>query len=862
MALSPMMQQYLNIKNENPDCVIFFRLGDFYEMFFEDATEVSQVLGLTLTGRDCGMEERAPMCGVPWHAAEGYVAQLVQKGYKVAVCEQLTDPSESKGIVERGVSRIVTAGTITQDSVLPENANNYLLSVFAGGGEIGLCYADVTTGELVCVQAAGNAELSEALFRISPAEIIANSEAVFAIGAAGSQIRAQVVTPPQGVKECLHIIGKHISGASSELKGMDECAFSAAMLLTYLERTQRNSLAHINAVSIFNTKRHMVLDPVVRRNLELTKTMAGSANKGTLFFLLNKTSTAMGARNLRHFIESPLYDLEQIEKRQSAVGELAGSYVTATTLAEALKDIYDIERLVSKLAYGSINGRDMLSLKKSIDAVPAVLETLSQMRSPVRSSMIKELCCALDPMEDISRLIGRAICSEPPVSVKEGGIIREGYDEEVDRLRAIANGGKQWMLDFEQNEKERTGIRNLKIGYNRVFGYYIEVTKSQLELVPYTYVRKQTLANCERFFTQELKTAEEELLGAQDKAIRLEYSLFMELRETMMGAISRLKSTAGAIKLLDTLNAMALCAIEYGYVCPKMTEEYGIEIIEGRHPVVEQMGKEQFVPNDTYLKDDERLMVVTGPNMAGKSTYMRQVALIVLMAHMGGFVPAKSAKIALTDRIFTRIGAQDNLSSGQSTFMVEMTELSDILSRATVRSLLILDEIGRGTSTFDGLSIAWAAVEHIADTNKLGAKTLFATHYHELSELEGRLSGVVNYKISVKEHGEEIIFLRKITRGGSDRSFGIQVAALAGLPRSLVARSMEIMARLDASDVTHSGIGSVLLDAPRGGTGQVDMLSMPYVELCKEIADIDVNSMTPMQALNALYMLRERAKLV
>ncbi len=858
MALSPMMQQYFNLKNENPDCIIFFRLGDFYEMFFEDAVEVSRELGLTLTGRDCGLEERAPMCGVPWHSAEGYIAQLVQKGYKVAVCEQLTDPAESKGLVERGVARIVTAGTITQESVLPENANNYLLSVFADGNDAGLCYADVTTGELVCVQAAGKAELSEALFRINPAEIIANSEAVFLLSAAGSKLKAQVVKPLAGLKECLHVVEGRIRGARAQLKGMDECAFSAAMLLKYLESIQLNPLAHINTISVFNTKRHMVLDPVARRNLELTKTMFGSQKGGTLFHLLNKTSTSMGARTLRHFIESPLYDIGQITKRQRAVGALAGSYVAATTLSEALKQVYDIERLNSKLAYGSINARDMLALKKSVDAVPQVIGAVAGLES----DMIAELRSALDPMEDISRLIGHAICDEPPATIKEGGIIRQGYHNEVDRLRDIATGGKQWLMEFEAGEREQTGIRNLKVGYNRVFGYYIEVSKSQLDLVPYTYNRRQTLANCERFFTQELKEAEEELLGAQDKLIRLEHSLFLELRETLLKAIARFKSTAGAVKVLDALNSLALCAIEYDYVCPQMTEGYEIDIEEGRHPVVERMGEGQFVPNDAHMSESERMMIVTGPNMAGKSTYMRQVALIVLMAHMGSFVPAKSAKISLTDRIFTRIGAQDNLASGQSTFMVEMTELSDILSRATVRSLLILDEIGRGTSTFDGLSIAWAAVEHIADNKKLGAKTLFATHYHELSQLEGRLPGVVNYRISVKEHGDEIIFLRKIVRGGSDRSFGIQVAALAGLPRSLVSRSMEIMARLQASDMSHSGIGSVLLNEPKGGTGQVDMASLPYVELCKELAAIDVNSMTPVEALNELYMLREKAKLV
>jgi len=797
------------------------------------------------------------MCGVPHHAVDGYIAQLVEKGYRVAICEQMEDPALAKGLVKREVTRIITPGTVIENSILRESENNYLLAVCLWQGTLGLCYGDVSTGEIAAAPAVGANQLSELLCRIRPAEIVVEEAALFLLSAAGAAHKPRVMAPPEDLKEAGALVRRHVGKSIETIAQDPACVLASAMLLSYLEATQKNALSHITEIRRFEASRYMVLDPVARRNLELISSLDGKpGSKGSLFGLLNKTSCAMGARQLRSFIQNPLCDLQALTARQDAVEELTQDYVLARSLHDALGEVYDIERLCARLCYGTVNGRDLNALKKSLLAGAQVKLYLED----CKSAALKNLYDQLDPLSDMADLIDRAICDEPPVTIKEGKLIRKGYDAQIDALNEAATNGREWILQMEESEREKTGIKNLKIGYNRVFGYYIEVSKSQTPLVPYSYTRRQTLANCERYINPELKQMEETVLGAQEKVVRLEYAAFCEVREVLLRAVTRIKATAEAVKNIDALCALALCAVEYRYVRPQLHEGYALSIELGRHPVVEQGGVEEFVPNDLSMDESERLMIITGPNMAGKSTYMRQCALIVLLAHIGSFVPAQSASVPLTDRIFTRIGAQDNLSAGQSTFMVEMTELSQILENATSRSLIILDEIGRGTSTFDGLAIAWAAVEYIADKNRLGAKTLFATHYHELSELEGRLDGVVNYRIAVREHGEQIIFLRKIMRGGSDRSFGVQVAALAGLPRDLVHRAREMMAKLEAADVSHGGIGAALLEEPKGGEGQVDMMQLPYLQLCEELANLDINAMTPMDALNKLYTLKERAK--
>ena len=858
MPLSPMMQQYLKIKQENSDCIILFRLGDFYEMFFDDAIEISKALELTLTGRDCGLEERAPMCGVPYHAVDTYLARMIELGYRVAICEQLQDPKTTKGLVDRGVTRIITPGTLREQSLLSETKNNYLLYVFARQGEIGLAYCDISTGELILEQIKNQQALVDSVFRIDPAEILSNEAAAFMLtGLAGKKPR--VYTPDMDSRQAYNKL-KELVGEESAVKAKDKraCVLASGALLNYLDYTQKGAQTGITNLTLYSNTRHMVLDPNAMRNLELTSPLYGEDRSGTLFTLLNKCACSMGARTLRGYIENPLCDIEAINQRLDAVAELASDYVASSTLKTHIGEIYDIERLSSKIAFGTLNGRDCIALSKSLKNLPGIRSQLLDKNSALLSAILQDL----DELDDVVDLIDRAISLDAPITITEGGVIKEGYNAEADRLRDISKNGVSYIRDLEQQERELTGIKNLKIGYNRVFGYYIEVTKSQYELVPLRYTRKQTLATAERYVTKELKELEDSVTSAQEKLMKLEYQLFTDIRDKLYANLSRIKQTAGAIKELDALNALAICATSYDYVRPDLHTGYETIIKDGRHPVIEQTGSESFVPNDVTLTEDERLLVVTGPNMAGKSTYMRQVALITLMAHIGSFVPASYAKISLTDKIFTRIGASDNISAGQSTFMVEMTELSDILKNATERSLLILDEIGRGTSTFDGMAIAWAAVEHISNRKKLGAKTLFATHYHELSELEGSLEGVVNYRIDVKEHGSEIIFLRKIMRGGADRSFGVQVAAMSGLPKGLVRRAMEIMARLEARDINQKAIGATLLDDPKPKGGQMDFMAVPYIELANELAAIDVNSMTPMDALNTLYRIVEKAKLI
>ena len=861
MALSPMMQHYLNTKEQYKDCILMYRLGDFYEMFFDDAITVSKELELTLTGRDCGLAERAPMCGVPYHAVDAYVARLVEKGYNVAICEQMEDPALAKGLVERAVTRVITPGTVIESTMLEEKKNNYLLSVYFGQNEkkAGIAYADVSTGELYVMELPQRrTQLMEELARIAPTEVLVSAEDALELVRIGWNQRATVrTTEAYDRTAAVAQIKKHTGSSLSALglAKLELAVCAAGALLAYLEETQKNALAHVNTVHIYNRGEHLLLDPVARRNLELTETMRGRGKKGTLLWLLDRTATAMGGRLLRAWIEEPLTQKDKIERRLDAVDELMHNFLLTQEVRNALEPIYDIERLVTKISYGSVNARDALALGNSLKMIPQVKDFLAD----YRCDALRDIYDRLDPMEDVCELLERAIDPEAPLPIREGGIIRQGYNQELDELRSASTNGKEWISKIEQKEREETGIKNLRVGYNKVFGYYIEVTRSQLTMVPYRYQRKQTLAGSERFITDELKQVEETILGAQDKSVRLEYQLFCEIRDQLMGQIARFQATANAVKELDALQSLAVVANENGYCRPEIHEGYDLTIRDGRHPVVEATSKELFVPNDTELTDAGRMMIITGPNMAGKSTYMRQVALITLMAHMGSFVPASSASIPLCDRIFTRVGASDDLAAGQSTFMVEMSEMATILANATERSLLVLDEIGRGTSTFDGLSIAWATAEYICNKKRIGAKTLFATHYHELSELEGRMEGVVNYQVSVKEHGDEIIFLRKIQKGGADSSFGVQVAAMAGLPQPVISRAHEIMAKLEVNNVNQTTIGQNILGGKKKDK-QLSLMEYNAVGFAQEVAQIDMDSMSPRDAMNLLYVLREKAR--
>lgn len=866
--LTPMMRQYMEVKEKYPDCILFYRLGDFYEMFFEDALTASRELEIVLTGRDCGLEDRAPMCGVPYHAMESYVSKLIEKGYKVAICEQLTDPKEAKGLVERDVIRVITPGTVIEESMLSEGKNNYIASLFLRDSDVGMAYCDVSTGSFFVYEYSGKnwiGDLMDELCRVQPTEIVTN-DAVFMQDVLLRRLKAEYYI------QCYGNWAYEYTGAKERLLthfkvstlagfGCDDmpCAISAAgALISYLEDTQKNSLCHIKRIRINQRSRYMHIDANSRRNLELTRPIRSeSSKKNTLLYHLDKTGTAMGGRLLRTWIDQPLQIPSEIEARLNAVDELLKKSIERDSVVKALGAIYDIERLCSRIAYGTVNARDCESLRLSLERIPALITALE----PMRSAELSRIRDELDPMEDICALLQSAIAENPPISIKEGGVIRDGYNADVDKYRNASKNGKTWLSRMEATERENTGIKNLKISYNKVFGYYIEVTKSYLGLVPYNYHRKQTLANCERYITDELKDLENTILGAEESCIALEYRLFTELREMLLGCIERLQANAGLIAALDVYCSYAQVAYSNNYCCPKIQTNGRIEIIDGRHPVVERSVKDGFVPNNTMMNSkDDRLIILTGPNMAGKSTYMRQVALIVLMAHIGSFVPATSANITVTDRIFTRVGASDNLASGQSTFMVEMSEMSNILNNATPNSLLIIDEIGRGTSTFDGLSIAWAVLEHIADREKCGAKTLFATHYHELTELEGKLPGIKNYRISVKEVGEDIIFLRKIVRGGADKSFGIQVARLAGLPQEVITRAREILHELEASDINidHAGI----LEKNSSSDQQMTLFGAPSPEdIMKELRELDINAITPMDALNLIYDLHLRAKL-
>ena len=868
--ITPMMQQYLEIKEEYKHCLLFFRLGDFYEMFFEDAVIASKELEITLTGKDWGQEERAPMCGVPFHSADGYIARLIEKGYKVAICEQVEDPKLAKGLVKREVVRVITPGTVVDHAVLDETKNNYLLSVFGSSSGYGIALCDVTTGEFQTTEFSGvqaAEKILDEIARFSPVELICNGEFSENLLAKEIDRRFRLFANEidsrmyeyQTAKDALQ---KHFRVQTLEGFGLQKkpLAVSAAgALMWYLNETQKNDLNHISTLKYYTTGDFMLLDVSSRRNLELTETMREKSKKGSLLSVLDKTQTAMGARLLRKWVEQPLLSVEEIRKRLDGVEELFQDLFLREEIKEILHSMYDFERIMSRVVYQNANARDLAALKNSIENLPLLKEILSRCKSPY----LMELQEKLDPLENIYTLISQAIVEDPPFSVREGGMICTGFQEELDTYRKAKENGTAWIREMEEEEREKTGIKTLKVRYNKVFGYYIEVTRSNLELVPENYIRKQTLANAERFITPELKELEELILGAEDKITTLEYDLFCEIRNAVAAEVERIQYCAYLVSVIDCLQSLAEVAQSMGYTKPRVDDGDIIHIQGGRHPVVEKTMGGQFIPNDTYLdQEDTRLAIITGPNMAGKSTYMRQTALIVLMAQIGSFVPAEEAHIGIVDRIFTRVGASDDLSAGQSTFMVEMTEVANILNNATEKSLLILDEIGRGTSTFDGLSIAWAVLEYIADPKQIGAKTLFATHYHELSELEGKLSGVKNYCIAVQEQGEDIIFLRKIQRGGADHSYGVQVARLAGLPNKVIRRSGQILKQLNAADITKKAkkIAVESKEQMEEAAQQMDMFHIAENQLADELSKLDVMAMTPIEALQKLFELQKKAK--
>ena len=864
MGVTPMMQQYLNIKKQNGDAILFFRLGDFYEMFFDDAITASRELDLTLTGKDCGLKERAPMCGVPYHAVEGYVAKLIKNGYRVAICEQMEDPKLAKGLVERQVIRVITPGTVIEQAMLDDRSNNFLVSVCLDGDAAGLALCDVSTGEFSIYQIAGALDqLMQELSRISPSEIIANAEA--------RRFKTAISAPvplgefddeaylEENAEEALKAHFPQSDLNQEDIRDLDVARRAAGALIQYLTSTQKNSLQHIDHIALYRRSAYMTLDPTARRNLELTESLRDRKRRGSLLWLLDKTCTAMGSRMLKLWIEQPLLNERDITARQDAIEFMLTQPMAADELREKLKQVCDLERMLSRLAYGTLNARDCLALRRSFEVLPDIARTLDDCEAKGLLSHARAMICDMDKL---CRLLTDAISEDAPVTLREGGLFKDGFNEQLDAYRTASREGKHWLSKLEADEREKTGIKNLKIGFNRVFGYYIEVTKSFADKVPYRYVRKQTLAGAERYTTQELKDIEDKVLGSEEKAVQHEYNLFQQLREAMLTQIDRIKSTASALKQLDCILSLTQSADEYGYVRPKLNREHRLFIRDGRHPVVEQAltSGESFVPNDTDMDLGKRMMIITGPNMAGKSTYMRQVALIVLMAQIGSFVPAHEADICLTDRIFTRIGASDDLYGGQSTFMVEMSELSQILAHATADSLIILDEIGRGTSTFDGMSIAWATVEHIADMEKCGALCLFATHYHELGELEGKIDGVVGCCITAKERGDTIIFLRKLQPGGADKSYGVAVAALAGLPADVTARAREIMAKLEVAEINKTSISANILSDGAHGQTQLTMANFESMAIVDELCDMDVMSMSPIDALNKLYLLREKAR--
>lgn len=877
---SPMMQHYLKTKEEYKDCILFYRLGDFYEMFFDDALVVSKELELTLTGKDCGQAERAPMCGIPFHAAETYLNRLVANGHKVAICEQVEDPKQAKGIVKREVIRIVTPGTNLNTQALDETKNNYLMSIVYLGEKIGVSIADFSTGDYFVTELSSGSELIDEINKFVPSEIITNEYFSMSgidltavndkLGITMSTLDSWYFDEDTCIKKLLtHFKVGVLDGLG--LKDYTSGTIAAGALLLYLYEMQKGSVDHITSIVPYTTGKYMLIDSSSRRNLELVETMREKQKKGSLLWVLDKTKTAMGARALRSMIEQPLINKEDILKRQAGIEECNNRAIDREEIREYLNPVYDLERIMTKISCKSANPRDLIAFRNSLEMLPHIKKLIGTMES----DLFAECFANLDDLADIYSLISSAIVEEPPITIREAGIIKEGFSKEADELRRAKTEGKEWLAQLEAREKEATGIKNLKVKYNKVFGYYLEVTNSFKNLVPADWVRKQTLTNAERYTTDELKKLEDVILGAEDKLCSLEYDLFNEVRDSIAAEVRRIKSTARAIAEIDVYTALSVVAQQYNYVKPAINEKGIIDIKNGRHPVVEKMIRnDMFVANNTYLDNAKnRISIITGPNMAGKSTYMRQTALIVLMAQIGSFVPAQEANIGIVDRIFTRVGASDDLASGQSTFMVEMTEVANILRNATPKSLLILDEIGRGTSTFDGLSIAWAVVEYIANTKLLGAKTLFATHYHELTELEGTLDGVNNYCIAVKENGDDIVFLRKIIKGGADKSYGIQVAKLAGVPDTVIERAKELVADLSDADISlkardiaqYSKKQEKLVDSYK----KVDDLEVKQISLfdtvnnddiIEDIKALDISNMTPIDALNTLYKLQGRVK--
>ena len=866
---SPMMQRYLETKEQYKDCILFYRLGDFYEMFFDDAITASRELELTLTGKDCGQEERAPMCGIPHHAAEIYISRLIAKGYKVAICEQLEDPKTAKGIVKRGVIRVVTPGTVVESNMLEERKNNFIMSIFKSGIYFGISVCDISTGEFYSAEIKDNQNFPlvlDEIARYMPSELVINSmmsNCQEEMNKIKERFDAYITrfndkfftNDAEKIKYRFNFIDSN----QQEIKNIEEktlavCSINA--LIEYIEQTQMTTLEHINKITVYNISKYMSLDINARRNLEITEKMRDKSKKGTLLWVLDKTSTSMGGRALRRWLNDPLIDTLEINRRLDSVQELKDDIILRGDVVENLKKVYDIERLAGKMAYGNANARDMITLKNSLSKLPEVKKVLSN----CKSNMLKDLYENLDELQDIYELIEKSIVEDPPMTVKDGGIIKLGYDEEIDKLKTATTEGKNWIIQLEAEEREKTGIKNLKVGFNKVFGYFIEVTKSYLDQVPERFIRKQTLTNAERYITEELKNLENQILGAEEKVVNLEYNAFTKIREEIAKNVKRLQKSANIVSTLDVLVSFATVAEDLNYCKPEVDDSGVLDIKGGRHPVIEKMlGAGCFVENDTYLdKEENRLSIITGPNMAGKSTYMRQVALITLMAQVGSFVPATSAKIGVVDKIFTRVGASDDLSMGQSTFMVEMMEVATILKEATQNSLVILDEIGRGTSTYDGLSIAWAVAEYIADKEKCGAKTLFATHYHELTELEEKLDGVKNYNIAVKEKGEDIIFLRKILRGGTDESYGIHVARLAGVPKAVTQKADEILRGLERKNILTGKKQEK--ESKKAVEGQFDMFNYKLAEIAHEIDKVNLNELTPIDALNTLVRIKEKMK--
>ena len=863
-TVTPMMQNYLDTKAKYKDCILFYRLGDFYEMFFDDAITVSKELELTLTGKDCGLEERAPMCGIPHHAINTYIPKLIEKGYKVAICEQLEDPRYAKGIVKRDVVKIVTPGTITDLTMLDEKKNNYIACIYMERKECAISFCDISTGEFFISSVKGvdvNTKILNEISRIAPSEIIlSDSTKENAIFLKQFNKIFNIYVSTYNNESNNEFLNKIVINKNIELSKLENVA--ATLLLNYIEETQKGSIEQINNIEKYEIEKYMQLDTTTRKNLEILEANREKTKKGSLLWVLDETVTAMGGRALRHWLESPLLNIEEIKKRQNAVDVLYKSNIYRDELREILKSVYDIERLISKVVGGSVNARELTSLKNSLMRLPQLKKLLEKISSDTKDKYFIEFFETIDTLEDVYTLIDKAIVEDAGVTIKEGGIIKDGFSKQVDEYRMASSKGQEWLMELEAKEKERTGIKGkwLRIGYNRVFGYYIEVTNAYKNQVPEDrYIRKQTLAGAERYVTEELKEIEEKILGAKEKLVDVEYELFCKIREEVAQQVIRIQKTASIISILDVLSSFVTVAVNNKYVKPEITQDGVIDIKNGRHAVVEKALKnEQFIPNDSYLNNDaDRFLIITGPNMAGKSTYMRQVALITYMAQLGCFVPADSAKISIVDRIFTRIGASDDLAMGQSTFMVEMQELSNILENATKNSLVILDEIGRGTSTYDGLAIAWATVEYIADKEKVGAKTLFATHYHELIELESKIEGVKNYSVEVKEKGDDVIFLRKITPGGADESYGIYVAKLAGIKRSVISRAKEILKYLENVDLAKKTIDEKRKKITTEEV-QVDMFNYKMAEVTSMLEKINLDELTPKDALEVLYKLKEK----